>query len=472
MFKIPRHGLGAAVCGRIRVFLARIAGPRAPCRRLIDDRSGATAITVALMMTAFLGITGLTLDVGDWYSTRSAMQSAADAAALGGAVAMLENDTQTQITTVATTDAGLNDASGLAKSATINVSVDMINDIVTTTITKPATLLLSGLFLHTAPTISVTAKAGLNNNGGPICALSTDQNATGIYFDVQGNATVTATGCNIVVDSTSTDAINATGGAALVTASSTCGPGGWAGAAGDFSPDPTSCAALPDPLAHLTAPANVNSTCPAANTNVVVKGATVTLQPGVYCGTGGNPAISVQSNGILTLASGIYVLQNGGMANTSNSTVTGNGVALYVAYPDGSSSSSSSAPALAASGSANISLTAMTTAQATTAGDAALAGMLIYQQANALPTGSTSLTNSLGGNGNEQFTGALYFGNQNILVGGNANLAGQSNSASWTAVLANDINITGNGTLNLPNNSSSPIPFPSSLQKQSVTLLQ
>jgi len=61
--------------------------------RASRDRVGATAIVAALMVTSFVGVSGLAVDVGDWFATKRAMQTAADAAAMGGALYLYQNPT-------------------------------------------------------------------------------------------------------------------------------------------------------------------------------------------------------------------------------------------------------------------------------------------------------------------------------------------------------------------------------------------
>ena len=78
---------------------------RAACLRFGRDRRGAMAVTLGLLMTSFAGMVALSVDVTDWYSTRRAMQSAADAAALGGAYALYNGGSNSQATAAATTDA-------------------------------------------------------------------------------------------------------------------------------------------------------------------------------------------------------------------------------------------------------------------------------------------------------------------------------------------------------------------------------
>lgn len=189
--------------------LARKSGS-ATIASLASCERGATAIVVALLATLLAGFAGLALDVTSWQATRRAMQNAADAAAIGGAVAMVAGDSTSQITSAATTDGNLNLA-GLAGGAGIAITVNAGAETVTATLTKTAPLLLSGVVLGTAPQISVTAVAGAGGNGAPVCLLTTGTSGTGINWSSSGGS-VTASSCALVADSASSGAVTISGG--------------------------------------------------------------------------------------------------------------------------------------------------------------------------------------------------------------------------------------------------------------------
>ena len=58
-------------------------------RRLLRDTRGATLVLIALMITALMGFTGLGVETGLWYTIKRYNQSAADNAALSGAMELL-----------------------------------------------------------------------------------------------------------------------------------------------------------------------------------------------------------------------------------------------------------------------------------------------------------------------------------------------------------------------------------------------
>src|SRR5260370_12114419 len=63
-----------------------ITDPRFNLRRLWCDTRGATLVLVAAAISALIGITGLGVETGLWYTINRYNQSAADVAALSGAL--------------------------------------------------------------------------------------------------------------------------------------------------------------------------------------------------------------------------------------------------------------------------------------------------------------------------------------------------------------------------------------------------
>lgn len=459
--------------------------------RFAIDQRGAMAMTLGLLMTGFAGMTALSVDVADWYGSRRIMQAAADAGAMGGALALKNGSTNAQAISAATTDAQLN-ATGLGSGATVNASVNASSQ-VTVTLTKKATLLLSGLFLSSAPTITATATAGLVTatlpGTTPMCLLVTSPAAANVV-QLSGSGAIRASGCRIVVNSTSTSAINISGNT-QIDSKSLCGPGGHIiSGSSTLSPAETNCAAVPDPYANMPVPTAASPTNPCNFTNFQTSGnnfytyigpdgnshpnttgattasfyystpgnsqSALHLSPGVYCGginTGGYTNIVFQP--------GIYVLRNGGLSTSGNTTASGTGVAFY----------------LTGSGTAvqlqndTIDLSAQTTLTITAPTDptTGMAGIAIYQD-NTAATGV--LTNTLSGNSTINFTGLLYFGHQNVVVSGSS----ENQSSAYTAMIAYTISYSGSAALYLNSNyASTTVPVPTALTEatqQVVALTQ
>jgi Flp pilus assembly protein TadG len=478
-----------------QISIARI---RTGWSRFALDRRGAMAMTLGLLMTGFAGMTALSVDVADWYGSRRVMQSAADAAAMGGALALKNSGTNAQAIAAATTDAQLN-ATGLGAGAQVNASVN--GSKVTVTLTKHANLLLSGLFLSTAPTITATATAGLVNmtsstGGSPVCLLVTSPAAANVVV-LSGSSSIQASGCRVVVNSASTSAINLSGNT-VINSKTLCGPGGGnVSGSSKLNPAETGCSAMADPYANMPVPAAASATnpCKVTNfqtngnnyyqyvdqngttqtnthgTNTMTSGVTTTsfyygtpgntqsalhMTPGVYCG-----GISFGAFTNVVFDPGIYVLRNGGLNTSGNTTATGTGVAFY----------------LTGTGTAVqlqndfVDLSAQTTLTITAPTDpnTGMAGIAIYQD-NSAATGT--LTNTLSGNSTINFTGLLYFGNQNVTVSGSS----ENQSAGFTCMIAYTLNYSGFSTLYLNSNyASTTVPVPPSLStatQQVVALTQ
>ena len=75
--------------------------------RFLKDTSGSVLIYVGLTSFVFLGFAGLAVDVGHWYASKRTMQSAADAAALGGVFAVKQGSDKATIVGMAKSDAAL-----------------------------------------------------------------------------------------------------------------------------------------------------------------------------------------------------------------------------------------------------------------------------------------------------------------------------------------------------------------------------
>ncbi len=389
--------------------------------RLARDRAGTVAVMVGLMSTSLVGVVGLSVDVGDWYFTRRSMQSAADAAAIGGGVELMNGSSSSTVISAATSDAELTGFSS-ANGTTVDVSVS--GDYVNVTLEKPASLLFSGLFLSTAPTITVTSQAGLVTGTQPVCALMTGSSAPNALY-VSGNGIISATGCSLVVDSTSTSAINVAGNG-QIDSEELCSPGGYTSSGNaKFSPKPTSCAAMTDPLASMTPPSNVNNAC--QYTNASYGGNSITsISPGVYCG-----GITIQANAKVTFLPGVYILRNGGFTAGSNAVVTGAGVGIYMTGTG--TTVQLSQDDLSVGGNALVTITAPITGS--------MAGIALYQDHSA-PTGD--INNTISGNGDVNFTGLLYFGNQNVTITGNGI---EDGTAPFTSIIANTLTYSGNAKL-------------------------
>ncbi len=230
------------------------------------------------------------------------------------------------------------------------------------------------------------------------CIIALDASAAG-SLTASGNTTVTSN-CSIAVNSISPAAV-ALKGIATIALSGTnfisiVGGFDLSGQA-HLSPAPiTSASPFPDPFASLIAP-SVSSTCDFAN--VVINDGSSTLNPGVYCG-----GIQVGGDATVTLSSGLYILQGGGLTVQGNSTLIGSRVTVY------NTGSAKSYEPIIVGHQSIVQLSAPTTGT--------YAGVLFFadRDISASQTSSSRTTNVFGGGAGSTFDGALYFPAQSVLL--------------------------------------------------------
>ena len=314
--------------------------------------------------------------------------------------------------------------------------------------------MLSGLFMGTSPTITATATAGIVSSGtasgqAPYCLIITSPSAANT-LTLSGSSSIQASGCGVVVNSTSSGAINISGNT-TVRSKTLCGPGGHlVSGSSTLNAAETSCSAVPDPLASWPAPSAASPTNPCNYTNFQTYGnnfyrytrpdgtsftnttgaSSITLSPGIYCG-----GISFGAYTNAVFQSGIYVLRNGGLNTAGNTTATGSGVSFYLTGVGTAVQLQND----------YVDLSAQTTLTITAPTTGPMAGIAIYQD-HTSATGT--LTNTLSGNSTVNFTGVLYFGNQNVVVSGSS----ENQSAGFTAMVAYTVKYSGYSTLYLNSN--------------------
>ena len=134
----------------------------------------------------------------------------------------------------------------------------------------------------------------------------------------------------------------------------------------------------------------------------------------------------------LTLNSGTYIINGGGISVTGNSTMTGTGVTMYL------TGTSSTYKGVTITGNNTTTLSAPTSGT--------YAGILFFQDRTITGTTASNNPNNLTGNSSSVFTGALYFPTTLLNYTGNS-------SSTYTILVADQIHFTGN--TNVGNNYSS-----------------
>ena len=163
-----------------------------------------------------------------------------------------------------------------------------------------------------------THKASAQNDQ---CIHALDRTAA-YALTIYGSASLTASGCGVLVDSSANAALNFSGSGSLTAKYINVAGGYSAGAGASFSPVPqTHAPPQLDPLSFLTPPAST-----ACNyTNTIVNGTSATLNPGTYCN-----GITIGGAAIVTFNPGTYILMGGGLNVTGAAILNGNGVTFFL----------------------------------------------------------------------------------------------------------------------------------------------
>jgi hypothetical protein len=328
--------------------------------RIHRDERGQTIILVALSLPLLLGFIGIATDVGLLFKDKRTLQTAADAAAIAGALHYKYPDWQT-VAQNASQDNGYQDGSN---GVTVKVNDQPtwkasgyynVKGYIEVTVIKPESTIFLSIFGYPTVTVSARAVAG-NLASASGCIYTTG--ATGTTFTVNGNVTVTAPSCGLVVESNDPSAMLVHGSAASITFGS-IGIVGGLSTRGHPSITPTpvqNMAPESDPLNFLpqfsfsssttvtgksttetytascasgydcsNSPIAVPATCATTGTSTngtytVAAGAT--LYPGCY-----TSLVFPNSGAAVTLSPGLYLVD--GDVDFGNANINATGVTFY-----------------------------------------------------------------------------------------------------------------------------------------------
>jgi Flp pilus assembly protein TadG len=394
------------------------------------SQSGQILVLAAMAMVVLMGFLALTIDVGQFWSIRRNMQTAADAAATAGATALRFRQ----------------DAAAAAQSVTsLNGFTNGNNGVTVTVNNPPASGAYAGnskyvevivaqskstYFMHVLgyDSVKVSARAVGSSVDSPACLYALDPASKGA-ISIGGNSSITLQ-CGAIDNSNNAAALT-TGGGGSLTATAIGVVGGYSGTG--FTPVPTTgIAPAADPLSYLQPPAvaacnctnfqtNVNKSC---NGNVFNKG-NWTLNSGVYCG-----GIQINSNNSVTFNPGLYILDGGGLKWTGSGTISGSGVTFFDTQFHNGNSNKFAYAGISLSGSAQVNLSAPTSGT--------FEGVLFYQDPSVPSSGGASV---ISGSSNSTFDGAVYFPTTAVTF------TGSSSSNGYTILIGDTVSVTGNGKL-------------------------
>jgi Putative Flp pilus-assembly TadE/G-like len=389
-------------------------------------RRGQVLLIVAIALVALIGAVALAVDIGFMWGARRRMQTAADGAAVAGAVASRQSQ---NVTTAADDTASLNGFTNGANNVTVTVNSSYSGggcsaNCVQVIIDQPqSTYFLRALGVSSID-VKASAVAGTTNSGGCIYGLG----PTSPSLTVVGTPTINSA-CEILVN---TDAH--CGGNLTVTA-----PIGVSGSTHNC-PNVSTISETPDPFAYLgCSSSSCMPSCSGHTSQNITNGQTVTLSPGSYCG-----GITIHNGATVTFSSGTYNLGSGGLSATGG-TITGTGVTFI------------STGAISLNGTGTVTLSAPTSN--TYVGSADVAGILFWDT-------STSNSTIAGGSGST-FDGSLYFPQSQLTYTGTSSSGCGTSSCStgntagcgYTIIAADSVKFSGTTSLcddysSLPNGES------------------
>jgi len=390
------------------------------------SRRGFVLVTMIVCMAVVLAFLGLSIDVGYQQSIKVRMQTAADAAALGGARELAASG-NANLVSAAQGDAATNGFTNGTNSVTVTVNNPPSTGYSTSDGTAVEVLISQSVptfFMQvlgfSSGTVRARAVARTESASNGACFYTLDPTMSNA-FSVSNGVSVSSS-CGIIVDSNSNTALTATGGAHLSAPSISVVGNYTVNNGATISPSPThGAASVSNPFSTLPTPSV--GACNYTNYSVG-GGATVTINPGVYCN-----GINISNGATVTFNSGTYILKGGGFTLGGGARVSGAGVMFYNTYATGYSY-----------GPINFSNGTTETFTAPTSGT--YAGILFFQD----PTVSGGAASSFAGGTSANLSGTLYFPTTALSFSNGA-------SAAYTIIVADSVSFTGGVTLN--NNYSS-----------------
>ncbi len=379
--------------------------------KFVSRRRGAVAIHIGIVMTVLSGMAGLGTEIPLVIYKHRQLQNAADAAALGGAVAILRGYPASPATEAEAIAGALGFTSGTA-GVTVTVNTPPASGLYTNTANaveviagQPQTLKLGGLFISSPLNVSARAVA-VPAASGSFCLLATDTGSA-TAATVSHGVDVSLNGCGLAVNATGAAALSVTGASTLT--ASTVSVGGQVNVSGGGILDVTNGVkvnqpATPDPYASVSMPAS--SGCD--YTGLTLGTGIHQMSPGRYCN-----GVSIGNGAIVSMTAGIYYIKSGTFNVGGGSKLTGSGVTIVLTQNT--------------SGYATVSMGNGAAVTLSAPASGSTSGILFFSDRNAPNSG----VNSFGGGASVLLTGALYFPTQQVTISNGAGAAACTQLIAW-----------------------------------------
>ncbi len=422
----------------------------APDATFTSEDRGAISVMFALMLPVLVGLVGLGVESGMWFSERRALQTLADTTAVSAAIENSYGGTNTDVLGAATDEArrnGLSDSSDTISYVGTPVSGPFTgdDDYVEVVVSRRLTTIMTQVLFPLNPVATARAVATTGQDTmGMGCVIALD--ATGPAIVVGGNGSVVFDGCDVVSNSTDMNALTVSGSGGL--AVNCYAVAGQLNVTSGFNVSEDCIGAehapvTPDPYAHLADPDDGG--CDAPNGYFHNKPTTVTIghgsftDPYVICG-------DFRAKRGTVILNGLIVIKGDFKANASaevQSSPNGSTIVLK----DGGRINK-------INGSASINLAAPAKGTGTM-----WDGVLFYQDRDSTPSCIGNNCNTLNGNASTSFQGLVYFPNQELRMTG-----GNSSVSTCFQIVAKRVSFSGNSAMLAHNDCMesgiSPVPIP------------
>jgi Putative Flp pilus-assembly TadE/G-like len=434
-------------------------GQRGGARYFAADTCGSIVVIFALTLPIVLGALGLGIDLGMWFLEKRRMQEAADSAVLDAAFTMRGGGDSTLMQDAADGAAGKSGFSSPYATVTVHNPPNYGNftsnaSAVEVIMTVQHPTYFVRLFGLASVQIQTRAAALVGGDAGEACILAlgnycpTDGSSVNEPISVSGNATLGLEGCTMHADGDCETSMTFDGSS--ITSSECLSVSNNWDLSGAASID-MDCPAvktnvhLQDPLAALNSsdpPDCSASTCVATQTlKEAITAGGGTVNPGTYSGA------VVNNSGTIHFNPGVYYI-TGDVRFTGNPDVTGTAVSFVMVGADtdmdlsGTQTVSLSAPAAGVTGDHPTSDWDLYPGSYPGLSDG-WSGLLFYSQ-EVRDSSSGSCPNKFNGNAGFNYTGFFYFPNSCTSFLGNGGTA----TNTCLMIIADQVNMTGNYTMN------------------------
>lgn len=399
-------------------------------KEFLREAGGSTVTIFAMSLPVLLAGAGAATMYSFELMTRTQMQAAVDSGALAGTALGADATDDARIKAAKVAYAGNFGGGGLAKSdnsdywvksggaPNFTVSNLEVTGEAHSLIRNPFSFIIGEAWLPVT-----TTAVGAKILSDPVCILGLDptQKAT---VDMSGQPVITAKDCDIQANSSNGSGMRQKG-SPTVKAKKIGTSGGYTGSGYDPLPI-KGTVPITDPYKDVPFPPSNNCDY----NNVTISGATVTLDPGVYCG-----GIRIKAGANVTLKPGIYIMKDDALWMNSNSSLQGQEVMIGFTGPNAT---------LYMEGSSSLDLTSPASGT--------YMNMQFMQQPN---TGGDNLYFSVIGNNTFKYDGVLYAPTFDVWFGGGTNVTASSPTYAMVAdkIWIQDqsvINVTYENKRNLP----------------------